>query len=45
MRPKVFATRRIPSPGIEMISHECDVTVYQGCRPSTGRSCLQASGG
>ncbi len=30
MRPKVFATRRIPSPGIELISHECDVTVYQG---------------
>lgn len=30
MRPKVFATRRIPSPGIELISKECDVTVYQG---------------
>ena len=30
MRPKVFATRRIPSPGIEMIAEVCDVTVYEG---------------
>lgn len=30
MRPKVFATRRIPSPGIELLSETCDVTVYEG---------------
>ena len=30
MRPKVFATRRIPSPGIELLSEGCDVTVYEG---------------
>ena len=29
MRPKVFATQRIPSPGFEMISESCDVTVYE----------------
>ena len=30
MRPKVFATRRIPTPGIELISESCDVTVFEG---------------
>ena len=30
MRPKVFVTRRIPSPGIEMLMDTCDVTVYEG---------------
>ncbi|HUJ69808.1 MAG TPA: D-glycerate dehydrogenase [Syntrophorhabdales bacterium] len=30
MRPKVFATRRIPTPGIELISESCDVAVYEG---------------
>ncbi|MGA2108866.1 MAG: D-glycerate dehydrogenase [Syntrophorhabdales bacterium] len=30
MRPKVFVTRRIPSPGIEMLTDACDVTVYGG---------------
>ena len=30
MRPKVFATRRIPSPGFEMILERCDVTAYEG---------------
>ena len=30
MRPKVFVTRRIPSPGIEMLTDACDVTVYEG---------------
>ena len=30
MRPKVFATRRIPPPGIELLSEACDVTVYEG---------------
>ena len=27
---KVFLTRRIPSPGIELLSERCDVTVHQG---------------
>jgi glyoxylate reductase len=30
VRPKVFVTRRIPSPGIEMLMDTCDVTVYEG---------------
>jgi glyoxylate reductase len=30
VRPKVFVTRRIPSPGIEMLTDACDVTVYGG---------------
>ena len=29
-RPKVFVTRRIPSPGIELISQWCDVVVHDG---------------
>jgi glyoxylate reductase len=32
VRPKVFVTRRIPSPGIEMLSKRCDVTVYDGAQ-------------
>ncbi len=32
MRPKVFATRRIPSPGIELLSDACDLTVHEGTR-------------
>ncbi len=28
-RPKVFVTRRIPSPGIELLSETCDVTVHE----------------
>ncbi len=30
VRPKVFVTRMIPSPGIELLSETCDVTVYEG---------------
>lgn len=32
-RPKVFVTHRIPSPGIEMISEACDVTVHEEAGP------------
>jgi glyoxylate reductase len=28
VRPRVFVTRRIPSPGIELLEKECDVTIY-----------------
>lgn len=30
---KVFVTRRLPSPGVELLQHECDVGVYEGDRP------------
>ncbi len=30
VKPKVFATVRIPSPGIELLSEACDVTVHEG---------------
>lgn len=33
MRPRVFATRRMPSPGIELLSGECDTTVHEGREP------------
>jgi glyoxylate reductase len=29
-RQKVFVTRRIPSPGIELLSERCDVSVHEG---------------
>jgi glyoxylate reductase len=30
MRPRVFVTRKIPSPGVALLSAECDVTVHEG---------------
>ncbi len=41
MRPKVYATRRIPSPGIELISETCDVTVNEGTDPLDPKELLE----
>ena len=41
MRPKVYATRRIPSPGIELISETCDVTVNEGIEPLDTKELLE----
>ncbi|BAS26106.1 2-hydroxyacid dehydrogenase [Limnochorda pilosa] len=30
---KVFVTRRLPSPGLELVAEECDASVYEGDRP------------
>ena len=28
MKPKVFVTRRIPKPGVDILEKECEVKVY-----------------
>lgn len=44
MRPRVFATRRIPSPGMEMLSRDCDVTVHEGAGPLDREELLRSVG-
>jgi len=32
-RPRVYVTRRVPPPGLELLSEECEVTVFEGEGP------------
>ncbi len=41
MRPKIYITRRIPLPGIDLVSESCDVTFHEGEEAPTREEILK----